>query len=90
MEKAMARDNIKLNDRQLACARINSKEAQDYLHAMGAACNFAWVNRQMITYHVRQVFSKIFQATPKELEMHLVYDVCHNVAKIEDHVSIAF
>jgi len=86
MEKAMARDKIKLNDRQLACARINSKEAQDYLKAMAAACNFAWVNRQMITYHVRQVFSEIFKATPRELGMHLVYDVCHNVAKIEDHV----
>lgn len=53
MEKAMARDHIVLNDRQLACARINSQEGQDYLKGMAAAANYAWVNRQSMTFLVR-------------------------------------
>lgn len=55
MEKAMKRDDIETNDRQLACARINSKEGQDYLKAMAAAANFAWVNRSSMTFLTRQV-----------------------------------
>lgn len=86
MDKAMHRDRIKLNDRQLSCARINSKEGQDYLAAMSAAANYAWVNRSCITYLTRRAFQKVFDKTPEELDMHLVYDVCHNVAKIEKHV----
>lgn len=86
MDKAMHRDGIKLNDRQLSCARINSKEGQDYLAAMSAAANYAWVNRSCITYLTRRAFQKVFDKTPEELDMHLVYDVCHNVAKIEKHV----
>ena len=99
MEKAMARDKIELNDRQLACARINSSEGQvmwwllllsdtmkDYLKAMAAAANYAWVNRQSMTFLVRQAFAKIFNSTPDDLDMHLVYDVSHNIAKVEEHV----
>lgn len=55
MEKAMKRDNIETNDRQLACARINSVEGQDYLKGMSAAANFAWVNRSSMTFLSRQV-----------------------------------
>ena len=55
MEKAMKRDNIEVNDRQLACARINSQEGQDYLKAMAAAANYAWVNRSCMTFLTRQV-----------------------------------
>lgn len=55
MEKAMKRDNIEVNDRQLACARINSNEGQNYLKAMSAAANFAWVNRSSMTFLARQV-----------------------------------
>lgn len=55
MEKAMARDKIEVNDRQLACARIKSKEGQDYLKSMAAAANFAWVNRSSMTFLCRQV-----------------------------------
>ena len=55
MEKAMKRDNIEVNDRQLACARISSPEGQDYLKSMSAAANFAWVNRSSITFLCRQV-----------------------------------
>jgi len=82
----MMRDGIKLNDRQLSCARIKSKEGQAYLAAMSAAANYAWVNRSCITYLTRRAFEKVFQKTPEELDMHLVYDVCHNVAKVETHV----
>jgi len=55
MEKAMKRDAIETNDRQLACARIASQEGQDYLKAMSAAANFAWVNRSSMTFLCRQV-----------------------------------
>lgn len=55
MEKAMKRDGIDTNDRQLACARINSPEGQDYLKSMAAAANFAWVNRSSMTFLSRQV-----------------------------------
>lgn len=58
MEKAMKRDKIITNDRQLACARINSIEGQNYLKAMAAAANFAWVNRSSMTYLARQVRQK--------------------------------
>jgi len=64
MEKAMKRDNIETNDRQLACARIKSQEGQDYLKAMAAAANFAWVNRSSMTFLSRQVVMKhAFHAT---------------------------
>ena len=86
MEKAMARDQIEVNDRQLACARINSKEGQNYLAAMAAAANYAWVNRQSMTFLVRQAFSKVFESNADDLEMHVVYDVSHNIAKIEEHL----
>jgi len=86
MEKAMARDKIKVNDRQLACARIASEEGQDYLAAMAAASNFAWVNRQSMTFLVRQAFSKVFQSNPDDLDMNVIYDVSHNIAKVEEHI----
>jgi len=86
MEKAMGRDKIEVNDRQLACARINSKEGQDYLKAMAAAANYAWVNRSSMTFLCRQAFSKIFNDTPDNLDMHVIYDVSHNVAKVEEHM----
>ncbi|DBB07767.1 hypothetical protein WJX82_005895 [Trebouxia sp. C0006] len=86
MEKAMARDKINTNDRQLACARIASQEGQDYLKAMACAANFAWVNRSSMTFLVRQAFAKMFHTTPDELDMHLVYDVSHNIAKVEEHM----
>lgn len=86
MEQAMKRDKIIVNDRQLACARINSKEGQDYLKAMACAANFAWVNRSSMTFLTRQAFAKVFQSTPDDLDMHVIYDVSHNIAKIEDHI----
>jgi tRNA-splicing ligase RtcB len=86
MEKAMERDKIAVNDRQLACARINSQEGRDYLDAMAAAANFAWVNRQSMTFLTRQAFAAQFGKTPDQLDMHIVYDVSHNIAKVEKHV----
>mmetsp|Transcript_41518 Transcript_41518/g.115438 ORF Transcript_41518/g.115438 Transcript_41518/m.115438 type:complete len:510 (-) Transcript_41518:85-1614(-) len=85
MERAMARDNIQVNDRQLACARIASPEGQNYLAAMSAAANYAWVNRSSMTFLTRQAFSKVFNQSPEDLDMFLIYDVSHNIAKIEEH-----
>lgn len=86
MEKAMARDGIEVNDRQLACARISSQEGQDYLAGMAAAANFAWVNRSSMTFLARQAFAKVFGKTPDQLDMHVIYDVSHNIAKVETHL----
>merc|ERR1712241_1321553 len=81
-----ARDNIKTNDRQLACARIASQEGQDYLKGMSAAANYAWVNRSSMTFLTRQAFAKVFNQSPEDLDMHVVYDVSHNIAKVEEHM----
>ncbi|CEM01762.1 unnamed protein product [Vitrella brassicaformis CCMP3155] len=86
MERAMGRDGIQTNDRQLACARIQSTEGQNYLKAMSAAANYAWVNRSSMTFLTRQAFSKVFGASPDDLDMHVIYDVSHNIAKIEEHL----
>lgn len=157
----MIRDKIHVNDRQLACARISSKEGQNYLKAMAAAANYAWVNRSSMTFLTRQVnnhglhqssfgylnqignylaflfiylfetlgmnsinvqlvfpkcrqfvhlctcmhdydlplddvlplsghpqtFAKAFSTTPDDLDMHVIYDVSHNIAKVEEHIS---
>jgi tRNA-splicing ligase RtcB len=86
MESAMARDAILVNDRQLACARIGSREGQDYLAGMAAAANYAWVNRSSMTFLARQAFAKVFKSTPDDLDMHVIYDVSHNIAKVETHL----
>ncbi len=78
MEKAMARDGIHTNDKQLACARIQSQEGKDYLAAMSAAANFAWVNRASMTFLVRQTFAKAFLSTPDDLDMHVIYGRSHS------------
>ncbi|XP_052778383.1 RNA-splicing ligase RtcB homolog [Mya arenaria] len=85
MEKVMKRDNILTNDRQLACARIHSQEGQDYLKGMASAANYAWVNRSSMTFLARQAFAKMFNTTPDDLDMHVIYDVSHNIAKVEEH-----
>ena len=126
----MARDKIATNDRQLACARINSEEGQSYLkvcqhllawhscskrvlvlqphagvsswlyvislsrhcavphvilvplQAMACAANYAWVNRSSMTFLCRQAFAKLFKQSPDELDMNVIYDVSHNIAKV--------
>ncbi len=76
---------IKLPDRELAYAFLKDRVAQDYIGAMASAANFAFANRQFITYWVRETFEKIFGQSAESLGMHLVYDVAHNILKIEEH-----
>jgi tRNA-splicing ligase RtcB len=84
LEAATKRYQIALPDRQLACAPLASPEGKAYFGAMAAAANYAWANRQIITHTTRQILAKMFSIDYEEME--LVYDVAHNVAKIEDHV----
>jgi len=85
MLKASAKYGIELPDRQLCCAPIQSPEGKQYLAAMAAAANFAFANRQMITHWVRESFEAVLQMGPRQLGLELVYDVAHNIAKIETH-----
>jgi tRNA-splicing ligase RtcB len=85
MERAAVKYGITLYDRELACAPVQSSEATDYLAAMRAAANYAWANRQCIMYWTREAFMKVLSSSPRGLGMGLVYDVAHNIAKIEDH-----
>lgn len=85
MERAVHKYKIALPDRELACAPGNSKEAEDYYQAMACAVNYAFVNRQTIMHWIRQSFRQIFKVDPEKLGLNLVYDVAHNIAKIENH-----
>ena len=85
VDSASARYGIPLPDRQLACVPVTSKEGQDYLGAMRCGANFAWANRQCITHWTRESFSQIFGKPWQELGLWQVYDVTHNIAKIETH-----
>lgn len=86
MNKAMTKYGISLPDRQLACAPIQSPEGQDYLAAMAAAANYAWANRQVIMSQAEKAFLRTLEISPRELDFSLIYDVCHNIAKIEEHI----
>lgn len=77
---------ISMPDRELACAPFSSVEGQDYYRAMNCAINYAFLNRQMIMHMVKNVFCDVFKKNPSELGLQLVYDVCHNTAKIERQV----
>lgn len=81
--KAMRRYGISVKDQQLACAPFRSPEGQDYFAAMNCAANTAFANRQVITHHVRDAFTAVFGRSAEELGMELVYDVAHNIAKVE-------
>ncbi len=83
--EAVKRYGINLPDRQLACAPVNSPEGQDYLAAMSCAANYAWTNRQCIAHWTRESFIKVFGKSQRELGMEQVYDVAHNIAKIEEY-----
>jgi tRNA-splicing ligase RtcB len=85
MEKTVARYGITLPDRQLACAPVRSPEGKSYLAAMRAAANYAWANRQAIAHWVRQAFARVLDRPVEELGMRQVYDVAHNIAKVETH-----
>ncbi len=85
MNHSMAKYGIQLPDRQLACTPIQSPEGQNYLAAMAAAANYAWANRQVIMSQAEKAFLKALNISPRELGFSLIYDVCHNIAKIEEH-----
>jgi tRNA-splicing ligase RtcB (3'-phosphate/5'-hydroxy nucleic acid ligase) len=85
MGRAMRTYQIELPDRQLACAPVRSEEGKSYLSAMACAANFAWANRQAIMGLAEQALMEALGLSPRELGMRLVYDVCHNIAKIEEH-----
>jgi tRNA-splicing ligase RtcB (3'-phosphate/5'-hydroxy nucleic acid ligase) len=85
MIRASARYGIHLPDRQLCCAPLNSPEGKRYLRAMSAAANFAFANRQVITAFVRRTFEEVLGMSPRETGLSVVYDVCHNIAKMEEH-----
>ena len=78
----LSRYSIKLPDRELACVPFNSPEGQKFFKAMSAACNFAWSNRHMISYYVREAWKRVLG---EKADLKLLYDVAHNIAKIEEH-----
>ncbi|MCZ6583222.1 MAG: RtcB family protein [Thaumarchaeota archaeon] len=84
-ERAMSKYKITLADRELACVPNSSEEGESYRKAMFAALNFAWSNRQMITHWTRKSFERVFKQSESDLDMKLVYDVAHNIAKVEKH-----
>ncbi|MCL0042771.1 RtcB family protein, partial [Thermodesulfovibrionales bacterium] len=85
MGKASRKYGIHLPDKELACAPFSSPEGKDYFAAMQAAANYAWANRQCIMHWTKEVFMSVLSISPKELGMSLVYDVAHNIAKVEEH-----
>jgi tRNA-splicing ligase RtcB (3'-phosphate/5'-hydroxy nucleic acid ligase) len=86
MTKHVKKLNIELPDRQLACAPIQSAEGREYLSAMACAANYAYANRQIMLHLCREVFEQVLGISPRTLNMRLVYDVCHNIAKKEQHL----
>jgi len=85
MIRCLSKYNISVPDRQLACAPVNSEEGKAYLGAMKCAANYAWANRQCLMHLARLTFEKVFRMGPKDLGMDLIYDVAHNIAKIEKY-----
>jgi len=85
LSQVSAKYGLRLPDRQLACAPVQSPEGEQYLGAMGAAANFAFANRQVIGHHVREALEEALGLGPAELRLQLVYDICHNIAKLEEH-----
>ena len=86
LRKAVDTYAIDLPDRELACAPVESPEGQDYFAAMACAANYAWANRQCITHWTRESFIKVMSKSQFDIGLELVYDVAHNIAKIETHI----
>jgi tRNA-splicing ligase RtcB len=86
MGQASAKYHIALPDRQLACAPVRSPEGRRYLAAMACAANYAWANRQMIMHLTEEALLRALHIAPKNLNLRLVYDVAHNIAKLEEHL----
>jgi tRNA-splicing ligase RtcB len=85
MMQSMPKYGIEVPDRQLACVPVKSPEGQNYLAAMRGAANYAWANRQCITHWVREAFCRVMGMSDRDAGLELIYDVTHNIAKIEDH-----
>jgi tRNA-splicing ligase RtcB (3'-phosphate/5'-hydroxy nucleic acid ligase) len=85
MQKAVQKYGLQLPDRQLACAPFASDEAQRYLGAMRAAANYAWCNRQCIAHWTRLAFERVFASSARHIGLYQIYDVAHNIAKVEEH-----
>jgi tRNA-splicing ligase RtcB len=85
-DQVMRAYGITVRDRELACAPFRSPEGQAYFGAMNAAANTAFANRQVITHRVREVMGRVFGRDPRDLDLGVIYDVCHNTAKLERHV----
>jgi tRNA-splicing ligase RtcB (3'-phosphate/5'-hydroxy nucleic acid ligase) len=85
MLQASRKYGIELPDPQLCCAPLDSNEGKKYLAAMACAANFAFVNRQVITHWIRESFEQVFRLSPRDLRIDTIYDVCHNMAKMETH-----
>ncbi len=86
MARHVKKIGIELPDRQLACAMIQSKEGERYFNAMACAANYAWANRQIMLHLSREVFQRVLGIGPRDLGMRMVYDICHNIAKKEEHI----
>ena len=89
MDRRLQEAHVALVDRQLSCAAIASEDGQRYLAAMAAAANFAWANRQAITHGVRRAFAAVFERSDTDLDLGVVYDIAHNMAKVETHATDA-
>lgn len=85
MQRAVGKYGVSLPDRELAGAPLSSREGQDYFAAMSCAANYAWANRQVITHLIRQAFEYVLAGKISNAHLRMVYDVCHNVAKVERH-----
>jgi len=85
MQGAMSKYRIELPDRQLACAPVDSPEGRDYLSAMACAANYAWANRQVMMSLAAAALEKAMGLSAERMGLRLVYDVCHNIAKLETH-----
>lgn len=85
MLNASKKYGIRLPDQELCCAPLNSQEASDYFAAMYSAVNYAFCNRQVMTHWIRETFEQVFGRSADALGMRIVYDVCHNIAKVEEH-----
>ncbi len=86
MARAASKYKIELPDKELACAPFSSPEAQNYLAAMKAAANYAWANRQCLMHWTKEVFMRVLNLSPRTLGLTLIYDVAHNIAKVEEHI----
>lgn len=85
-EKAAEKYGIKLPDKQLVCAPVNSPEGQDYYKAMKCAVNYAFANRLVMTHWVRETFEKVFGKGWEDMDMHTIYAIAHNICKLEEHI----